>query len=190
MKIDEPKTPYNYVDPALNDCDQLDADALADKLKVAADGELQDSVDGGARARNFYQESEEDDEEDEDESKAPETAEQKGTCVGRAEGDSSSSPVRRNRDCKLSDGRWTGICICSAECRCCCCCCCSLRLCVRGHSFPPSGGKSVADRTRPLRRLGIPVDMQRTRTRRRWRRQMWDSDNNTVAGSEAEGQLD
>lgn len=31
MKIDEPKTPYNYTDEALNDVDHLDAGLLAEK---------------------------------------------------------------------------------------------------------------------------------------------------------------
>ena len=35
MKVDEPKTPYNYVDPALAEADELDANELAEKLKVA-----------------------------------------------------------------------------------------------------------------------------------------------------------
>lgn len=35
MKVDEPKTPYNYVDPALAEADELDAAELAEKLKVA-----------------------------------------------------------------------------------------------------------------------------------------------------------
>lgn len=34
MKVDEPKTPYNYVEP--EDLDQLDAELLAEKLRVAA----------------------------------------------------------------------------------------------------------------------------------------------------------
>lgn len=34
MKVDEPKTPYNYEVP--EDCDQLDAELLAEKLRVAA----------------------------------------------------------------------------------------------------------------------------------------------------------
>uniref|UniRef100_A0A182NJI1 Protein phosphatase inhibitor 2 n=1 Tax=Anopheles dirus TaxID=7168 RepID=A0A182NJI1_9DIPT len=35
MKVDEPKTPYNYVETA--DVDQLDAELLAERLRVAAD---------------------------------------------------------------------------------------------------------------------------------------------------------
>lgn len=35
MKVDEPKTPYNYVEET--DVDQLDAELLAEKLRVAAD---------------------------------------------------------------------------------------------------------------------------------------------------------
>ena len=35
MKVDEPKTPFNYIDPALAETDELDANLLAEKLKVA-----------------------------------------------------------------------------------------------------------------------------------------------------------
>lgn len=35
MKVDEPKTPFNYIDPALAEADELDANELAEKLKVA-----------------------------------------------------------------------------------------------------------------------------------------------------------
>lgn len=35
MKVDEPKTPYNYLDPQLAEQDELDASVLAEKLKVA-----------------------------------------------------------------------------------------------------------------------------------------------------------
>lgn len=35
MKVDEPKTPYNYLDPALAEQDELDASMLTEKLKVA-----------------------------------------------------------------------------------------------------------------------------------------------------------
>lgn len=35
MPIEEPKTPYNYIDPALAEQDELDAVDLAEKLKVA-----------------------------------------------------------------------------------------------------------------------------------------------------------
>lgn len=35
MPIEEPKTPYNYIDPALAEQDELDASDLAEKLKVA-----------------------------------------------------------------------------------------------------------------------------------------------------------
>lgn len=35
MKVDEPKTPYNYLDPRLAEQDELDATVLAEKLKVA-----------------------------------------------------------------------------------------------------------------------------------------------------------
>ena len=72
MKIDEPKTPYNYQDAALNEFDQLDAGALAEKLKVAADGE--EGEEDGARGRTYYT----DEEAVSDEEKEPETEEQKG----------------------------------------------------------------------------------------------------------------
>lgn len=35
MKVDEPKTPFNYIDPALAEVDELDATLLAEKLVVA-----------------------------------------------------------------------------------------------------------------------------------------------------------
>lgn len=35
MKVDEPKTPFNYIDPKLAEQDELDASILAEKLKVA-----------------------------------------------------------------------------------------------------------------------------------------------------------
>jgi protein phosphatase inhibitor 2 len=35
MKVDEPKTPYNYLDPKLAEQDELDASLLSEKLKVA-----------------------------------------------------------------------------------------------------------------------------------------------------------
>lgn len=35
MKVDEPKTPFNYIDPALAETDELDANLLAEKLEVA-----------------------------------------------------------------------------------------------------------------------------------------------------------
>lgn len=76
MKIDEPKTPYNYQDPALSECDQLDADALVEKLKVAADSTSladEDEVDG-AKGRSFYGEEEAESEEE----PVPESSEQKG----------------------------------------------------------------------------------------------------------------
>lgn len=37
MKVDEPKTPFNYLDPALAEHDELDASLLSEKLKVAQD---------------------------------------------------------------------------------------------------------------------------------------------------------
>ncbi|EAT40895.1 AAEL007410-PA [Aedes aegypti] len=43
MKVDEPKTPYNYAEP--EDLDQLDAELLAEKLRVAASSKS-DSVSG------------------------------------------------------------------------------------------------------------------------------------------------
>lgn len=43
MKVDEPKTPYNYAEP--EDLDQLDAELLAEKLRVAANA-TSDSVSG------------------------------------------------------------------------------------------------------------------------------------------------
>ncbi|GAB0092577.1 protein phosphatase inhibitor 2 [Sergentomyia squamirostris] len=61
MKIEEPKTPYNYMDNSDHSLDQLDAEVLAEKLKVAAT----------ARTSSF---SSEDDSEEESE---PETEEQK-----------------------------------------------------------------------------------------------------------------
>lgn len=77
MKIDEPKTPYNYQDPALNDFDQLDAGALAEKLKVAADSTSNDAEEeDGARARSYYPD--EDADESDEEEKAPESEDQKG----------------------------------------------------------------------------------------------------------------
>lgn len=35
MRVDEPKTPYNYLDPKLAEQDELDANLLTEKLKVA-----------------------------------------------------------------------------------------------------------------------------------------------------------
>lgn len=80
MKIDEPKTPYNYQDPALNECDQLDAGALAEKLKRAADSTEDETVEGavgggGQTAKTYYVDEED---EESDEEKIPETTEQKG----------------------------------------------------------------------------------------------------------------
>ncbi|XP_019931399.2 protein phosphatase inhibitor 2 isoform X2 [Aedes albopictus] len=43
MKVDEPKTPYNYAEP--EDLDQLDAELLAEKLRVAANSKS-DSISG------------------------------------------------------------------------------------------------------------------------------------------------
>lgn len=75
MKIDEPKTPYNYQDPALNEFDQLDAGTLVEKLKVAADSTSEEQEDG-ARGRAYY--TDEDAEDSDGEEKLPETDEQKG----------------------------------------------------------------------------------------------------------------
>lgn len=61
MKVDEPKTPYNYIDPALAEQDELDAGVLAEKLKVA-----QETV---RRASLHCEESDDEDE--------PETEEQR-----------------------------------------------------------------------------------------------------------------
>lgn len=63
MKVDEPKTPYNYLDPKLAEQDELDASLLTEKLKVAQET--------ARRASLHAEESSDDDEE------TPETAEQK-----------------------------------------------------------------------------------------------------------------
>ncbi|XP_055689477.1 protein phosphatase inhibitor 2 [Lutzomyia longipalpis] len=60
MKIEEPKTPYNYMDNSIHNLDELDAEVLAEKLKAAS-----------ARTSSFS--SEDDSEEDTE----PETEEQK-----------------------------------------------------------------------------------------------------------------
>lgn len=44
MKVDEPKTPFNYIDPALAETDELDANELAEKLKVASEMERRASI--------------------------------------------------------------------------------------------------------------------------------------------------
>lgn len=44
MKVDEPKTPFNYVDPALAEADELDADLLAEKLKDAQETQRRASL--------------------------------------------------------------------------------------------------------------------------------------------------
>lgn len=44
MKVDEPKTPFNYVDPALAEVDELDADLLAEKLKDAQETQRRASL--------------------------------------------------------------------------------------------------------------------------------------------------
>lgn len=61
MKVDEPKTPYNYLNPELAEQDELDASLLAEKLKVA-----QETV---RRASIHAEESDDED--------APETEEQR-----------------------------------------------------------------------------------------------------------------
>lgn len=61
MKVDEPKTPYNYLDPALAEQDELDASLLTEKLKVAQET--------ARRASLHCEESDDDDE--------PETEEQR-----------------------------------------------------------------------------------------------------------------
>ncbi|XP_053674458.1 protein phosphatase inhibitor 2 [Anopheles nili] len=53
MKVDEPKTPFNYVESA--DVDQLDAELLAERLRVAAD----------SRSDSVSEEEEEEEEEEE-----------------------------------------------------------------------------------------------------------------------------
>ncbi|XP_035906924.1 protein phosphatase inhibitor 2 [Anopheles stephensi] len=55
MKVDEPKTPFNYVEAA--DVDQLDAEVLAERLRVAAD----------ARSDAVSEEELDDDDDDEEE---------------------------------------------------------------------------------------------------------------------------
>uniref|UniRef100_A0A182QAM6 Protein phosphatase inhibitor 2 n=1 Tax=Anopheles farauti TaxID=69004 RepID=A0A182QAM6_9DIPT len=62
MKVDEPKTPYNYVETA--DVDQLDAELLAERLLVAAD------------ARNDAVSVEDLDEDDDDEEEEEELSEE------------------------------------------------------------------------------------------------------------------
>jgi len=62
MKVDEPKTPFNYVDPALAEADELDANELAEKLKVA-----QEVV---RRASIHCEDSSDDDQPETDEEKA------------------------------------------------------------------------------------------------------------------------
>jgi protein phosphatase inhibitor 2 len=62
MKVDEPKTPFNYLDPALAEQDELDASLLTEKLKVAQE-----------TARRASLHCEESDEEE----KEPETEEQR-----------------------------------------------------------------------------------------------------------------
>lgn len=63
MKVDEPKTPFNYIDPALAEQDELDASILTEKLKVAQET---------ARRASIHAE-ESDDEDDE----VPESEEQR-----------------------------------------------------------------------------------------------------------------
>jgi protein phosphatase inhibitor 2 len=61
MKVDEPKTPFNYIDPALAEQDELNAEVLSEKLKVAQETQR--------RASLHCEESDDDDE--------PETEEQR-----------------------------------------------------------------------------------------------------------------
>lgn len=44
MKVDEPKTPYNYLDPRLAEQDELDASILSEKLKVAQETQRRASL--------------------------------------------------------------------------------------------------------------------------------------------------
>lgn len=67
MKIEEPKTPYNYSDPEDQSVDQLDAESLAEKLKVAAQTE-----------RTVSSEDDEAEDDDDDEQAECESDEQKG----------------------------------------------------------------------------------------------------------------
>ena len=62
IQVDEPKTPYNYIDPQLAEQDELDANLLAEKLKVA-----QETV----RRASIHTE------ESDDEDEVPETEEEK-----------------------------------------------------------------------------------------------------------------
>ncbi|CAO1297025.1 unnamed protein product [Diamesa hyperborea] len=44
MKVDEPKTPFNYLDPKLAEIDELDANLLAEKLLVAKETQRRASL--------------------------------------------------------------------------------------------------------------------------------------------------
>lgn len=66
MKVDEPKTPYNYVDPALAETDELDANLLAEKLAMATETH---------RRASIHQE------ESSDEDDGPETEEEKSRRI-------------------------------------------------------------------------------------------------------------
>ncbi|CAO1369013.1 unnamed protein product [Diamesa serratosioi] len=44
MKVDEPKTPFNYLDPKLAEIDELDANLLAEKLLVAKETQRRASI--------------------------------------------------------------------------------------------------------------------------------------------------
>lgn len=44
FKVDEPKTPFNYVDPSLAEADELDASLLAEKLKDAQETQRRASI--------------------------------------------------------------------------------------------------------------------------------------------------
>lgn len=71
MKIDEPKTPYNYEDPSLSSVDQLDAATLAERLKVEQDRDATGDDHGIDEAIADGDDSDSDDQ-------APESDEQKG----------------------------------------------------------------------------------------------------------------
>ncbi|XP_034110929.1 protein phosphatase inhibitor 2 isoform X2 [Drosophila sulfurigaster albostrigata] len=45
MKIDEPKTPYNYTEPFNENKDELDTELLVEKLRIAASSQSSQSID-------------------------------------------------------------------------------------------------------------------------------------------------
>ncbi|KAH8302195.1 hypothetical protein KR044_003941 [Drosophila immigrans] len=45
MKIDEPKTPYNYTEPFNENKDELDTELLVEKLRIAASSQPSQSID-------------------------------------------------------------------------------------------------------------------------------------------------